>query len=168
MKARFLSVVAGAVLTAASVASFQLHAQEISEEHLKAARGAISATKATESFDNILPQTSLQLKNSLNNERPDKTELIDSIVDEEAINLAARRGDLENEAAKLFAASFNKEELEAIQAFFATETGQKYLDATPLLARELAKAAGIWRNGIQRDLANNSTKRLSEALGSDQ
>ncbi|MGI9366674.1 MAG: DUF2059 domain-containing protein, partial [Rhizobiaceae bacterium] len=82
-------------------------------------------------------------------------------VDEEAIALAARRGALEGEAARLFASTFTEEELKSIAVFFNSPAGSKYLQSTPILARELGKAARIWGAGINRDLANNVAKKLA-------
>lgn len=135
-------------------------AQEVAESHLSAARKAITATRATATFDSILFNASAGLKNQLSAKDPDKADSISNIVDEEAIALAARRGDLEGEAARLFANSFTEAELNEIAAFFGSETGTKYLTATPVLARELGKSARVWANGISRDLAINVQKRM--------
>ena len=134
--------------------------QEISEQHLKSARQAITATKATESFDSILLNASAGLKNQLTANDPDKAATIATVVDEEAIALAARRADLENEAARLFANTFSEEELGQITQFFNSPAGAKYLNSTPILARELGKAARVWANGISRDLNKNVTEKL--------
>jgi len=155
---------AGAALMAALFAVVTpVSAQEASPSHLDAARKALVATKATESFDNILLGASAQLKNQLTANNPDQSEKISAVVDEEAIALAPRRGDLETEAAKLFAANFSEDELKSIVEFFSSETGSKYLDKTPILARELGKAARIWAGGVQRDLGENVSKKLKPA-----
>lgn len=137
-------------------------AQDASESHIAKSREAIAATRATDAFDAILIQASGQLKNQLTANNPDQADRIAVIVDEEAIALAPRRGDLELEAARIFAAAFSEEELTEIANFFNTETGKKYLRSTPGLARELGKAARIWANGINRDLATNAQKKLAE------
>ncbi len=139
------------------------YAQEPSAAHLEAARKAISATKATKSFDGILIQAAGTLKSRLTADSPDKVDLISNIVDEEAIALAARRGALETEAARLFANTFSEAELNEVAAFFSSEVGGKYLDSTPILARELGKAARIWANGVNRDLGQNVAKKLQAA-----
>ena len=157
----FLSVVTSMAMLMGSFSA--LNAQEASPEHIAAAKKALTATKATEGFDLILPRASVTLKNVLSANNPDRADEIDRTVDEEALALASRRGDLENEAAKLFAVSFTQAELETITAFFGTETGQKYLSSTPVLGRELSKAARVWGAGVQRDLELNVSKKLQEA-----
>ena len=150
-----------AVALSFAVLTTNAGAQEISQAHMDKARAAVTATKATNSFDPILFNAAASIKNQLTANNPDKADLISSIVDEEAIKLAARRGDLEAEAARLFANIFAEDELTALADFFQTPAGVKYLENTPLLARELSKAARIWANGINRDLANNVQKKLA-------
>lgn len=152
------TVISLALLSSATIVA----AQEISDAHLAKAKAAIAATQATESFDSILPQAAQRLKNNMTNANPDKVDQIDAVIDEEAIALAARRGVLENEAAKLFATTFSEQELDTMTEFFSSKTGQKYLSSTPILARELAKAARVWGAGIQRDLAESADKKLRE------
>lgn len=147
-------------ILAASVAV--ANAQDISETHLSEARTAIAATKATDSFDSILLNASAGLKNQLTANDPNKADEISAVVDDQAIALAPRRGDLETEAARLFANTFSESELKEIAQFFASPTGQKYLDATPILARELGKSARVWANGISRDLNKNVLDQLAE------
>ncbi|MEL6504436.1 MAG: DUF2059 domain-containing protein [Pseudomonadota bacterium] len=160
---RLFSAAAGVMLMLAAGFGTVAHAQEFSESHLSAARKAISATRATATFDNILFNASAGLKNQLTAKSPDKVDEISNVVDEEALALAPRRGDLEGEAARLFANTFSEAELNEIATFFASETGSKYLGATPVLARELGKSARVWANGISRDLAANVAKRLEPA-----
>ncbi len=140
-----------------------VRAQEPNAEHLAAAKKALAVTKATEGFDFILPKASVNLKNQLSANNHDRADEIDRVVDEEALGLAVRRGVLENEAAKLFATTFKQPELEAISDFFATDVGQKYLASTPVLARELSKAARVWSSGVLRDFEKNVSKKLQEA-----
>ena len=158
-KIRTLALIA--TITVSSAVFTNSWAQELSEAHLDAARVAVEVTKATESFDSILLEASSTLKNQLTANNPDKAEQINTAVDEEAIALASRRGDLENEAVRLFANSFTEAELKEIGTFFGSEVGKKYLDSTPILARELSKAARIWANGVNRDLQENVQKKMA-------
>ncbi|MBN9137367.1 MAG: hypothetical protein J0I92_15155, partial [Phyllobacterium sp.] len=89
-------------------------AQEITASHLAAARAAIAAMKKTDMFDGILPDAAQNLKVQLIDKDPNLESIISSTVDEQALALAARRADLENEAARAYAVSFSEEELNAI------------------------------------------------------
>lgn len=140
--------------------SMPAHAQDVPEAHLNAARQAIASINATNRYDNILPGLAERLKGEFIQGSPNFEEEISRVVDEQALALAARRADLEREAATIYAKAFSQQELEAITAFYATEAGKKLLSTGPLVARELTNAAEIWANGISRDLTNQSTEQL--------
>lgn len=142
------------------------HAQDaaVSEEQLKAARAAISAINATVQYDAILPALAEQLKNQLIQAQPNFQNEISTAVDDQALTLATRRGDLEKEAATIYAKTFSVDELNAITAFYSSPAGKKLLSDGPIASRELNKAADIWAAGISRDLAKETDKVLEKSL----
>lgn len=141
---------AGAVLAATAVPAIS---QEIAESHVKAARQAVSAIRATDLYDGILPSAAAALKRELIQQNPNLQELITKTVDEKALELAGRRGDLEREAALAYARVFSEEYLTEIAAFYNSEAGKKLLSDGPIVARQVEQAAEIWQRGIARDLA---------------
>jgi hypothetical protein len=154
----------GSAIAFASLPSF---AQEISEDHLKAARAAVAAIKATDPFDAILPEAAAVLKQSLIQKNPDMQEAIIKVIDEKALLLAPRRADLEKEAALAYAKVFSAEELNAIAAFYDSAAGTKLLIDGPLVVRELGKAANIWQRGVSRDLAAEVGKALDALVANN-
>ena len=137
-------------------------AQDIAESHLKAARAAIVALTATEQFDAVLPQAAHALKGELIRKNPDLGQIITNLVDEETLALASRRGDLEREAAVIYAKIFSEQQLNEMTAFYTSETGKKLLEDGALVARQVHEAAGIWQRGIARDLAQSVGTKLDE------
>ena len=135
----------------------------ITPSHLAAARAAISAIKATDQFDSILPGVARDLKGELIQKDPNLESIISTAVDEQALALAARRADLENEAARAYAVSFNEEELNAITGFYNSTAGKKLLSEGPIVTREVMKAASIWQRGIARDLAQAVAEKVVAA-----
>ncbi|MCO5148184.1 MAG: DUF2059 domain-containing protein [Aquamicrobium sp.] len=148
-----LALVAGASLPAA--------AQEISDSHLSAARAVLASLHATDEFDFILPGAAQSLKSELIQKNPDLQALIIEIVDQTAFALAARRGDLEREAATIYARAFTEAQLNEISTFYSSETGKKLLTDSPLVTRDVVRAAEIWQNGIARDLAQQVGEELA-------
>ena len=138
------------------------HAQTISPSHEKAAREALAASGASQPFDDILLRLGANVKNQLTNARPDLADQIAPMVDEATIALAPRRGDLETEAAQIYARTFTEEELNEIARFYRTSAGQKILSDGPLVARELTKASRVWTAGVQRDLQKAATDGMQE------
>ncbi len=137
-------------------------AQDVSDDHMASARKAIEATRATESYDSILFDAASRSKDQFIAASPDLADQISTIVDEQAIALAPRRSALEEEAARLFANSFSQSELDDIAAFYNSPAGVKYNEATPILARELSRAARVWATGINRDLNSAVQAKIIE------
>ncbi|MEQ8739073.1 MAG: DUF2059 domain-containing protein [Hoeflea sp.] len=158
----------GAGLIVASSLVFSgsaVQAQELSESHLAAARAAITALLSTDQFDAIIPAAAQELKVQLIRANGDLQEVISNTVDEEALKIVSRRGDLEREAAQIYAKAFSEQELTAIADFYNSPAGQKLINNGPLVTRELIKSAEIWSSGIGRDLAQNVNKALQEKIG---
>ena len=139
---------------------FSAQAQEISDSHLKAARAAVTAIKATDQFDTILPRAAETLRAELLRKDPNLVEQINTVVNDKSVLLASRRADLETEAARAYARVFTEEELNGITTFYTSTAGQKLLSDGPIVVRELVKAANIWQEGIARDLAMEVGKEL--------
>lgn len=137
-------------------------AQEIADSHLKAARAAVSALGSTAEFDDILPQVAQSLKTEMINRNPNMVQVISQTVDQKALELASRRGDLEKEAATIYAKVFNEQELKEIAAFYSGAAGKKLLQDGNIAFREVTQAAAIWQRGIARDLAQQVGEELNK------
>ena len=149
-----------AAFSAVMAAALPASAQDVSEEQIKAARAAISAIRATDPFDSILPEAAAALKATLIQKNPDMQDVIIRTVDEKALALASRRADLEREAATIYARGFSIDELNAIAAFYNTDAGKRLLEQGPVLVREVGRAADIWQRGVARDLAEEVGRSL--------
>ena len=133
-------------------------ARALARSLLQNARHA--ALGVTDRFDAILPSIMDRLTVQLIQAYPNLEDKISETVNDEALKLAARRADLENEAALVYAKAFTAEELQAITAFYSSEAGKKLLKDGPIATRELMKAADIWTAGIARDLEEQSNAAL--------
>jgi len=159
-----LGRLAAAAIIVAGLGAGSAFADDPSPEHIKAARATIAAVGATSNFDTILPTIAGQIKEQLIQATPNFEPVITEIVDGEAIKIAARRSNLEQEAAKVYAQTFSVEELNAITAFYTSPVGKKLLDNGPIAQRELAKAADIWATGISRDLSKAATDAINAKI----
>ena len=163
IRSRRLAAALGALALAAG-ASLPAAAQDIAESHLSAARSVLTALRATEEFDFILPGAAQALKSELIQKNPDLQAQIIEVVDKTAFALAARRGDLEREAATIYARTFAEAELNEIATFYNSATGKKLLNDSPIVTREVIRAAEIWQNGIARDLAQQVGEELAKRV----
>ena len=158
-KARVVLLFAGLVVPATFASSS--YAQDGSS-HNKAAQAVMEATGATSSLDQILPQLAAFAKAGLIANRPDIETEISALVDEIAISLAPRRGALEQEIVAVYTENFTQQELEQISGFFSSDTGQKFLEQTPLLFKEIDEISAVWRNGVNRDLNKLVQEKMIE------
>lgn len=140
------------------------HAQGVSDQHLDSARKAISAIRATDQFDNFLPNAARDLKDELMSDDPNLAPTISDIVDKRALSLAKRRSDLEKEIAHVYAKYFTQQELDAITEFYTSDTGKKFLTEVPNLARDAYSTFDTWRSSIMQDLIRDVKKDMSEVL----
>ncbi len=162
LKRKLAILVAGSLMVMPMINQSVL-AQELSESHLAAAKKAIISTKATTKLNDILPTAAARLAARMISSRPDLEAQISLMVNEAALEMAPRRGDLQNEVAKIYGRIFKEDELGGIAKFFATEAGQKFLTQLPLVVREVEKASRIWGTGISRDLNQAVRKKMEEA-----
>lgn len=139
------------------------NAQEISASHISAAKRAMTASRSTGQLDRILPQMAGEAKSEFIRNRPDKEVELSALVDEAAISVAGRRGDLENEVAQIFSKVFTEEELIAIADFYESEAGKKFLKDSPIVIRDMQAAARVWSNGLRRDLGKAIQEKLTAA-----
>jgi uncharacterized protein len=155
----------GQTISILAILGFTAAAQaaDATPEQISAARAAINAIKATDKFDLILPQAADSLRSEMIQKDPNLEPAISAAVDEEVIKLAARRADLEAEAARAYANIFSIEELNAIASFYSSDAGKKLLAEGPLATRKVIEAANIWQAGIARDLAEAVAKKVKAA-----
>ena len=163
LKRKFKTGVATLAVSLIVTTSGGVFAQELTPEHVKAARATMQATGATDRLDGILSEVANFIKAGLIANRPDIESEISDIVNKVAISLAPRRGPLEAEVAAIYGKKFSQEELETIHTFFASEVGIKFLTQTPFLFREVDEVSKVWREGIARDMGKAVQEKLKEA-----
>ncbi len=158
-------IAAAFVIALALGLSSAARAQEPSAGQIDAARAAVKALHATDDFDGILPNAAAALKRSLIQAEPNLEQTINETVDEQALKLASRRGDLEKEVATIYAKTFSKDELDAIAKFYNSAPGKKLLEEGSNVTDQTLRAAHIWANGIARDLADATNQAIQKKIG---
>jgi uncharacterized protein len=131
-------------------------ADEIKPSQLAAALDAITATGISQNFDSILPHVARQVEDSLTRVRPDLYKQISQTVEATALKLADRKGDLNNDIARVWAKAYTEDELKTITAFFKTSAGQKFLTQGTQVSKDTAAAANQWANRVGSELLDKS------------
>jgi hypothetical protein len=137
-------------------------AQEFSESHMAAAHIVAANTPLSKDFDTVLPLMSQRVQNRLISLRPDLHEVITKTVQDVALRLAARRTDLDNAAALLWARAFTEDELNVIAAFYTSEAGKKFVNLGPQLGQATIQAVQNWSNRVGEELLDKSREELKK------
>ena len=137
-------------------------AQEITASHMEAALDALHSAGAARGFDSVLPAVSDRTKNMLIRMRPDLHSQISDTVDTVALALVARRTDLDNDVARIWAKNFTEEELTAVAEFFKSPAGVKYADTGPDVISESLQVVQGWSERLAEEMLEKSREELKQ------
>ncbi len=156
----FVRAVAVGVALAAGSYSAQAATDQITPGQLAAALDVIRVAKISQGFDDVLPRVAAHVEDSLIRARPDLHTQITQTVEATALKLADRRGDLDNDIARLWAKLYTEDELKTIATFYKTTAGQKYLTQGSGVAKDTLTAAAQWGQRVQSELLDKSREAL--------
>ena len=158
---RILLGIAALFMTAAFLTA-PVGADEITPERMAAALEAVKSAKASKGFDNVLPLLSERVQDQIIRLRPDLYKQITDVVQQEALKLIARRADLDNDVARIWANAFTEEELKAITAFYKSPAGTKFVDILPKVIGDSAQAVKGWSDRVGEELLEKSRASLKQ------
>ena len=127
-------------------------AEDYAKEHLAAARAAIEASHVADGLDNILIGVAQQTKNLLARSNPAQSSLIDELTNAAALELAAKRPELDKQIQEIWAARFSKAELDEISKFYTSPVGQKLSKETEGMVKMIGVAAQVWQQKIGQEM----------------
>ncbi len=153
---------AAVVAALVAVPTSSLLAQEINQSQLAAALAVINATTATASFDNRLPEIASEVTNRLIRIRPDLHQEIADTVQAVALKLVARRRELDQDVARVYAKAFTEDELKAIAAFLKSPAGQKYQTQGPKVFGDTLQAVQSWSDRVGAEMVDKTKEELKK------
>ena len=151
-----------AALAVAFALGGQASAQEVSQSHLDAALEAVQSAGAARGFDSVLPALADRVKSRLIRIRPDLHQEISTTVEAVALQLTARRADLNQAVARVWAKSFTEDELVTIAEFYKSPTGQKFAEIGPRVIQDSLKAVEAWSTRVGEELYEKSREELTK------
>ena len=126
--------------------------KDFPKDHLAAAKTAIEVSHVADGLDNILIAVAQQTKALLSRNDPAHSSQIDASTNAAAIELAAKRPELDRQIQEIWAARFSKAELEEIAKFYASPVGQKLSKETGTLVQMSGVAAQVWQQKLSQEL----------------
>ncbi len=118
---------------------------------LKAARDLLVVTNTDAQFATIIPLMFRQMRQSLPAQGPGQQEEVDKVFDEIQKQFLERRSEVLDQIARLYAAKFSSEEMNALSDFYRSPIGQKFIAAMPELAAEAMRLGNNWGQQIGRE-----------------
>ena len=137
-------------------------AQELTDSHIAAARRAVLAAGALQSFDEILPILAEQTKTIFIQSDPSVTPVIEEVTSEVALNLADRRPDLNKVVYEVWARRLSEEELTQIGDFYESPIGKKLTELGPQLTALSIGAAQQWQDEISIEMVRAVRSELEK------
>jgi hypothetical protein len=114
------------------------------ESQLAAARDLITSSGAQRTFDSVLPSVIGQVRQTFSRQHPDMIKDIEASLAVIEPEVEAKRADILDVAAKVYAARLSEQELKDSAAFFKSPTGQKYVQAQPAIFDDLFSEVRNW------------------------
>jgi hypothetical protein len=135
-------------------------AQNASPETMEAARKLVTTLRLPDQYRALLPGILLGLKRPLTQDRPEIERDFDALVPTVIDTYARYYNVMVDNAAALYAKYFSADELRAIEAFYRTPAGEKYMQNSRMLA-EQSRQIG---EESSRKAADDLKERMTQAL----
>ena len=115
----------GLMLSLGGLAPAAVSAQELAPEHLALARKFVDLTDKAAVFEVALVQVGIDSLRTILAQYPDKYDTIDAAVTKVLGVYKAKKGELMDQFARIYAQVLTMEDLQAIVDFYGSEVGQK-------------------------------------------
>ena len=151
-----LAVISTLLLLSTGVAQ----AQNPSPETIEAAKSLVATLKLTDQYRALLPGILLGLKPVITQDRPEVERDFNAMVPTVLDTYTKYYNSMIDNAAVLYAKNFTADELRAIEAFYRSPAGQKYIEKS----RELSELSRQIGDEASRKAAVDLKARMTEAL----
>ncbi|MBJ3774102.1 DUF2059 domain-containing protein [Acuticoccus mangrovi] len=136
--------------------------EDFSPSHLALAQDVIDLTRSDQAFDDILPRIADQTKTIFIRSNPALTREIEETVLDVALSFAARRVELQRTLQLIWARRFSEAELAELKAFFQTDVGAKFVEATPVITALALGAGRQWEQNLAAAMVEETRAKLRE------
>ncbi len=125
---------------------------EPTASHLAAARELLVLNGIARSFSASIPQFFDQVATTLGQTQPELKPDLNQVFIQLKPEFDKKADELTDRAARLYASILSEQDLKAIDAFFKTEAGQKYVQTQPDFMRNIVVIMESWREQLSTDL----------------
>jgi uncharacterized protein len=127
-------------------------AGEPTASHLAAARELLELNGIAASFSSSIPQFFDQVGSNLTQTRPELASDLGKVFVQLKPEFDKKADDLTDKAAHLYANLLSEQDLKAIDAFFKSDAGKKYVETQPSFMKDIVVIMEGWREQISTDM----------------
>lgn len=140
------AIVFGASLLAVSIPS---QAQEVSPDTLALARKYVDLTDRAQIFEVTMVQTAVETMRQIVQQSPELTDATNTAISKVLEEYKAKKSDLMDQFARVYAVHFTPEELKQIVAFYETPAGTKLAATAKDTNDDLQKVLVVFTNNVK-------------------
>jgi len=155
-RALFVAVMMLAALSGTS------SAQAPDKARLAAAKQMMEMAGSAAQFDQVMPLMSQQMSQAFKNLAPGSATEIDDVFRQLVPRFVARKGELLDQIAALYATEMTLDELNAIVAFYKSPAGEKFASVQPKILRESMALGQRWGQRIGAEFAEEARRELKK------
>jgi hypothetical protein len=158
---------AGALLSLALFAAPALAQQSPTPEHLKAAREVVISSGLSQSFDSIYTEFVAGVRQNIGSTRPELKKDMDEVLSQLRAEADARRDEIVDTSARVFASKMSEADLKEVAAFFNSPVGQRYNSYRPQVIDEIFTLLQPWSTATSNrlyDLFNAEMRKRGHQL----
>ncbi len=142
-------------------------AKEPTPETLELAKQLVKLSGASRTFDELLPNIADQAKNTFIRSNPQMQLGIITVVDKVALEMVARRPELDKALERIWASAFDEDQLEELIEFYNSETGKRFAAIQPHLIAAQMTAAQNWTGDVSEEMTQRVAEELRAQLASE-
>lgn len=120
-------------------------APTISAAQLALARQIVNGSGLTRSFEATVPQMMVQINQAITRTRPELGPDLKGVLTTLVAEFSPQTSQMVDQAALIFASKMSEAEMKDIAAFFASDSGKKYVSVQPVAVDEVVVAMDEWR-----------------------
>jgi hypothetical protein len=126
-------------------------AQELAPEHVALARQYVDLTDKAAIYEITLVEVGIETMRTLLAQNPDKYELVDQAITKTLDTYKAKKGELMDQFARVYAQRLTMEELQAIVEFYSTPVGQKLATVTSESNQDLQTVMNLYQINLRTE-----------------
>ncbi len=129
---------------------------------LAAAKEVLVASGSAQQMDAVMPMMFSQMAMIFGNQKPQHKAEIDKVFQSLAIKFTARKQELIDIVAALYAETFSTDDLKGLLAFFKSPVGAKFVAAQPQLLQQQMLAGQRWGQKIGQEVEAEVRQELKK------